>query len=278
MRTFEFRGVNGLVAAEILSDDNEEGAGHGYLTDTPFQIAGLANVSCEVDNSSDTHFYDNLPAIVIQSNGNTTVTFECSGLTDDIYAKICGFIYDTNTGAIIEGKRTTKYFAVGYQYEDTDGHTFYRWFYKGMFSIPSYTHGTMNNSTDANGQTITYTAINTAHKFTKAGGEGVKTLAVDTDLNKADVDTFFSTVTTPDALVSKTAYTLTITVGQGAAAPYVRQNGERVYDGASIYAGDQLQIIAGATGDSITVGGVAFTSGDIHIVTGNTTVAVTHSA
>ena len=41
----EYRGVEGLVAAEVLSDDNEQGTGHGYQTGTVFAIAGVAEIS-----------------------------------------------------------------------------------------------------------------------------------------------------------------------------------------------------------------------------------------
>ena len=51
MRIFEYRGVKGLVAAEIIKDDTD-----GFVTGTPFPVAGSANISVEVDNSSETHF------------------------------------------------------------------------------------------------------------------------------------------------------------------------------------------------------------------------------
>ena len=278
MNIKEYRGVEGLVAAEVLVDDNETGAGHGYITDTPFEIAGLATLSAEVDNSSDTHFYDNLAAIVIQSVGNTTISCDCSALDDAVYAKLCGYKYDSNTGAIIEGKRSTKYFAIGYKYQEIDDtgteHTYYRWFYKTMCSIPSYSHSTKNNSTDANGQSLTFTAIDTTHRFTNADSEGIKTMAVDVTLGKANTTNFFTTVTTPDSLTQATSYTLTKTVG--ANTTLIVQKGSLFLDsGDPIYAGDQLKITV--TGGTVTVNSNAFISGDIHVVTGNTTVVSTAS-
>lgn len=272
-RIFEFRGVKGLVAAEITKDDAT-----GYTAGTPFSIAGTSNVTCEVENSSDTHYYDNYGAIVITSEGATTVTFETSGIPLDVYAKITGYTYDPNTGALIEGDRKVEYFAVGYQYQDTDGRNFYRYFYKGLFQIPSSTHVTMNNSTDANGQTLVFTAIRTAHEFTIGENtEGIKTMALDTSLNLVDTSTFFAQVTTPDMLVQKTAYELSTTMAANTSLTVKNVGtGATLTDGAAIYAGDLLKITV--TNGTVTVNGSDFISGDIHVVAGDVAVVTTYVA
>ena len=69
-------------------------------------------------------------------------------------------------------------------------------------SIPDSTHSTKTNGTDANGQEIVFTGINTTHKFTKTG-KSAKALNVDLEKDKADVSAFFNTVTTPDTLKAK---------------------------------------------------------------------------
>ena len=76
------------------------------------------------------------------------------------------------------------------------------WRYKGQFSIPDSTHATEDDGTDANGQEITYTGISTTHKFTKTG-KRAKAMNVDLEADKANVSTFFDTVTTPDSLTAK---------------------------------------------------------------------------
>jgi uncharacterized protein YjdB len=45
----------------------------------------------------------------------------------------------------------------------------YVWRHKVKASIPDSQHNTKTNGTDANGQQITFTGINTIHKFTKTG-------------------------------------------------------------------------------------------------------------
>ena len=205
----EYRGVEGLVAAEVLIDDNEtntagsgETPNHGYVTGTPFSIAGVATIARTTENSNETHYYDNMPAIVINSTGADEVTITASAIPFEVLAKITGQNYDDTTGALIEGPRESKYFALGYKTKKTNGDEVYVWRYKGQFNIPDSEHSTENDGTDANGQEITYTGITTTHKFTKTG-KGAKAINVDLGKDLADVSTFFNTVTTPDTLEAK---------------------------------------------------------------------------
>lgn len=198
----EYRGIEGLVCAEVTVDDNEEGQDHGYVTGQVFSIAGIAELSRSTESSNESHYYDNMPAIVISSTGADEVTITASAIPFDVLATITGQNYDETTGSFIEGPRATKYFALGYKTKKTNGDEVYVWRYKGTFNIPESTHATENDGTDANGQEITYTGISTTHKFTKTG-KGAKALNVDLGKDLADVSTFFNTVTTPDSLQAK---------------------------------------------------------------------------
>lgn len=198
----EYRGVEGLVCAEVIADDNETGTDHGYVTGDVIAIAGVAELSRSTETSSESHYYDNMPAIVISSTGSDEVSITASAIPFDVLAKITGQVYDSTTGALIEGDRETKYFALGYKTKKTNGDEVYVWRYKGTFNVPDSTHATENDGTDANGQEITYTGIQTTHKFTKTG-KGAKAINVDLGKGLANVSTFFDTVTTPDTLQAK---------------------------------------------------------------------------
>lgn len=160
----EYRGIRDLVAAELLTDTSEE-----ITYDTPFPIAGIAELSRTTENSSESHYYDNIAAIVIDSVGSDEVTCTCSAIPLDILAKLTGQYYDEATGTFVEGEVNRKYFAIGYITEDTSGNEVFVWRHKVKCSIPDSTHSTKNNGTDANGQEIVFTGINTTHKFTKTG-------------------------------------------------------------------------------------------------------------
>lgn len=270
----EYRGVEGLVAAKVTCDDNDSSAGHGYVTGDVFAIAGVAEISKAVEQSSEAHYYDNIPAVVIDSVGADTVTINASAIPEDVKAELTGQTYISAKGALVEGEATAPYFAIGYKTQKTDGTEVYVWRYKGKFSqVNDTTHDTKDNGTGANGQSIVYTGINTTHKFTANGNKGAKALVVDTGKDLADVSNFFSSVVTPDTLAGKTAYTATITQGSNTTL-VVKRNGQVIETGATIYAGDLLQITV--TGGTVTVGGAAFISGDIHVVTGNTTIVSAH--
>lgn len=198
----EYRGVEGLVAAEVIKDNNVEGEGEGYVTGEVFSIAGIAELSKTTESSNESKFYDNMPAIVISSTGADEVTCSVSAIDQEVLAKITGQQYDSATGTLIEGDRQNKYFALGYKTKKTNGDEVYVWRYKGTFNIPESTHATENDGTDANGQEITYTGIKTTHKFAKTGS-GAKAINVDLGKDLADVTGFFDKVTTPDDLQAK---------------------------------------------------------------------------
>ena len=266
----EYRGVEALVAAEVLTDDDT----NGYTTGTPFAIAGVAEIQKSTDSSNEAHYYDNIPAVVVSNTSSDTVTISTSAIPLDVMAEITSQYYDSTTGALVEGPRTVKYFAVGYKTKKTNGDEVYVWRYKGTFNIPDQTNHTENDSTDANGQELVYTGISTTHKFTKTG-KGAKAIAVDVAKNLANVSNFFTSVTTPDTLVAKTARSLTITQAANTTVT-VKRGDQTLASGDSVYDGDVLKI--SVTGGTITVNSQAFFSGDMHVVSGNVTVVSTASA
>ena len=191
---WEWRGVEGLVAAEVIKDDKD-----AFECGEVFDIAGVAELSRTTENSSETKYYDNVPALVIDSVGADTVTCSVSGIALDVLAKITGQHYDEELGVLVEGERDAKYFALGYKTKKTNGSDVVVWRYKGKFSLPDSSHATQTAGTESNGQEITYTGISTTHKFAKTG-KSAKAINVDVALAKADVSTFFDTVTTVDTL------------------------------------------------------------------------------
>lgn len=199
----EYRGIEGLVYAEVTNDDNATGEGKGYITGTVKSLAGIAELSRTTESSSEPHYYDNQPMIVINSTGSDEVTLTTSALPMDVLAEITGQTLDVATGMVIEGARDNKYFALGYKTKKTDGSEVFVWRLKGQFNIPDSTHATEDDGTDANGQELTYTGIATTHKFTK-NGKGAKAINVPADAAKvADLDTFFDTVRTPDTVTAR---------------------------------------------------------------------------
>lgn len=160
----EYRGIRDLVAAELLTDTTNE-ISYG----TPFPVAGVAELSRTTANSSETHYYDNMAAIVIDSVGADEVTCSVSAVPLDVLANLTGQYWDEASSTFVEGDADRKYFAIGYIAENTSGEEIFVWRHKVKCSIPDSTHATKDDGTGANGQEIVFTGINTIHKFTKTG-------------------------------------------------------------------------------------------------------------
>lgn len=192
---FEYRGVSNAVYAEITADTAEN-----FTTGAVKDLTGVSEIGKTTDSANETHYYDNLPAIVIDSVGSDEITINTSGIPLDVLADITGQYYDQTTGMLVEQESTPKYFAFGYITDKTDGTKVLVWRLKGKFSIPGTTSATKNDGTDANGQELTYKGISTVHKFTKTG-KPARAINIDTSVNQTMTDaTFFETVNTPDTI------------------------------------------------------------------------------
>ena len=193
----EYRGVERLVYAEVTEDSED-----AYTTGTVKSLAGVATISKSTASSTEAHYYDNAPKIVISAEGADTVTLTVSAIPLDVLADITGQTWDSTHGAIIEGPRTQKHFAIGYETKRTDGTKVFVWRLKGMFDIPDTTSNTEDDGTDADGQELTYTGVETTHLFT-ATGKGARSVVADDGLGLADTSTWFNAVVTPDTIQTR---------------------------------------------------------------------------
>ena len=162
----------------------------------------MATISKTTASSTEAHYYDNAPKIVISAEGADTVTLTVSAIPLDVLADITGQTWDSTHGAIIEGPRTQKHFAIGYETKRTDGSKVFVWRLKGMFDIPDTTSNTEDDGTDADGQELTYTGVETTHLFT-ATGKGARSVVADDGLGLADTSTWFNAVVTPDTIQTR---------------------------------------------------------------------------
>ena len=280
----EWRGVKGLVAAEVLTDNDTD----GYTTDTPFVVAAVAEISKTRDTSSEAHYYNNIPAVIITSDAPDVVNISTSKIPLAALAKITGQRYDNTTGMFVEGERKPKPFAIGYITEDNSGAEIYVWRLKGMFNTPGQTNSTKNDGTDANGQELVYTGIQTTATFDNnvIDGEPRGAMAVNVEKEKGLVDLthFFDTVQTPDTVHAINTYVLSIHATAGCTCA-VSRLGTQLANGASISTGDILVVEWTHPDDANTykcesiTGGVATTipypSGSITVGNGGVAIAAT---
>lgn len=153
----EYRGVRGLVLAEITKDD-----GDGYVVGEWQELSGVQSVAVAKNESSETHYYDNQAAIVIDAEGADELTLVVSILANKTRALIDGVGYDEATDMIVNTPKVRKYFALGYIGGKADGTEEFNIVYKGKFSGGGETHNTRDDGTEATNVEYTFTAIHTA--------------------------------------------------------------------------------------------------------------------
>lgn len=195
---FLFRGVDNLVYAEVTKDTLEE-----FVTGEVKALSPVAEIGKTTETSSEAKYYDNIPMFIDKSEGPDEISCRVVPLTLDVLADITGKFFDEETGMMIDGPSTNKYFAIGYRTKGNDGLYRYVWRLKGTFNIPDETSATEDDGTESNDQELIFTGIHTVHKFTKTNATA-KGLIVDERIGSADVETFFETVQTPDTVKAKT--------------------------------------------------------------------------
>ncbi len=174
------RGLSNVFAAEILTDDNAENG--GYKTGEPFHLIPAGEMSRSASNEQTNVYFDNVVFYKAGSEGATEISITGAALRPADLAKLNAKHVDEATGAVLDtGEYKEKYFAVGGETENHDGTKEMFWFLKGTFAIPEQTDKTKDESTDTNGMTLTFSAVQTQHLFDVAGEKKpMKRVVIDT--------------------------------------------------------------------------------------------------
>ena len=187
------RGLDELFVAEVLKDTAE-----AFTTGDPFKLIPAGEMSIAVDKDATNYWFDNGVFAIVGREGGSEITVSGAGMRPADIAKLTGKTVDAATGAVLDdGMYTEKYWAFGGRKKNIDGTFEYFWFLKGSFAIPDDAAKTEGEDTDATGTELTYTAIQTVHKF--ANGKACKRVVIDTETTviNAEAD-WFEQVVTPD--------------------------------------------------------------------------------
>ena len=188
------RGLKNVMIAAITADNETE-----YTTGAVEKLIPAGELSVSVDNEKATFYFDNSAFAQVGKEGDSEATISGASLRASMIAYITGKTIDETTGAVLDnGMLKEKYFALGAEMDNIDGTKELVWFNKGSFAIPDTNAKTEDDSTDANGNELTFTAIKTQHSFT-ATNEVSKRVVIDTaETVVKESQDWFAQVVTPD--------------------------------------------------------------------------------
>ena len=192
------RGLKNIYCAEVTNDDNST---TGYTTGTPFHLIPAGTMTRTPSSDSANTWFDDVVFATVGTEGATEIQIEGASLRAGAIAQLLGKDIDSTTGAVIDsGEYAEKYWAIGGEAEGIDGSIEFFWFLKGTFTAPEESDRTKDESTDANGMTLTFNAIKTTHVFTES--ENVcKRIVIDTTTTELKANqSWTAQVVTPDNL------------------------------------------------------------------------------
>lgn len=196
-RANQWRGCSDLVYAPIIKDDVT-----GYETGDVKELAFIKQIGAGQEQSTATVFADNTAIFNTNSAIKFTRTFDCLAIDGKVKAELEGQYTEEGSSLVLSSSSAQPLqVAIGYKIYDTDDTCYYVWCLKGTCSFGEETIITRDDGTDSNGVQMTFSALETVHKFTKGGSE--TQVMVEENDEKYDTTAFFDTVTTPDTLVSK---------------------------------------------------------------------------
>lgn len=161
--------------------------------------AGELKISKSVDKTQ--IYYDNAMFAEIAREAPSEMEIIGAAIRAAFNAWLEGKHVDSATGAIVDdGDAHVKFFAISGKKDYTDGTSEYFWFLKCTYGGAEEATKTEDDSTDAAGMTLPFTAYKTQYKF-NLNGNGAKVVRIDTAVTKLKEDANWTAqVVTPDNL------------------------------------------------------------------------------
>lgn len=161
--------------------------------------AGELKITKSVDKTQ--IYYDNAMFAEVAKEAPSEMEVIGAAIRTAFNAWLEGKHVDDATGAIIDdGTAHVKYFAISGKKDYTDGTSEYFWFLKCTYGGAEEASKTEDDSTDASGMTLPFTAYKTIYKF-NAINSGAKVVRIDTANTKIKADgSWTAQVVTPDTV------------------------------------------------------------------------------
>lgn len=189
------RGLSDIYICEIEDNETEY-----KPVGTPQKLipAGELTMSKSVEKTQT--YFDNALYQEVGKEAPTELSIVGAAVRSNFLAWVEGKNIDSTTGAVLDnGDWKSKFYAICGKRGFNDGTSEYFWFHKCSFNGAEETGKTADDSTDAAGMTLPFTAYKTTHKFQNS--EASKLLRIDTTASKLKADAeWFAQVITPDNL------------------------------------------------------------------------------
>lgn len=190
------KGLSDIYICEVEDSEKEY-----KMIGTPEQLipAGEMTVGKSIEKAQ--YYYDNAMWAEAGMESPSDMSLVGAAVRAAFLAWMEGKTVDSTTGAIIDdGDWHSKFFAISGKKDYTDGTSEYFWFLKATFGGAEESSKTRDNTTDASGSTLPFTAYSTLFKFTK-GNAHAKVVRIDTADTKLKADASWTAqIVTPDVL------------------------------------------------------------------------------
>lgn len=171
----DYRGLRGLVAAEILTDN-----GTTFAADFWHELEGALSCSLEGEESTATLYRDNLAAKSISTEGPDTATVNMDVLSNKVRAWLEGRTYVETNDIYIKTPKKVKNFVFGFIGGLDDGTEEAVIVYCTTVTGGNTERNTIDDGTDVTTVEYVFTGVYTKTKFDlgEAGMQPVKSLTV----------------------------------------------------------------------------------------------------
>jgi phi13 family phage major tail protein len=194
-------GLDKLHYAPITVDDAT-----AYTPGAPVVLAPAASAKLSTTKSISTQYADDGVFDMSTAEGETKIEIEVTNLPLATIAALTGRTLNATNGMLIEGTAANAPdFALSFRSKKSNGKYLYIQYLKGKFEIGDAEFQTLEANPSPKLAKLTFTAVNTIHKFTTKTGvsESVKVTKVDEDVaaSAALVTGWFTQVNVPATVV-----------------------------------------------------------------------------
>ena len=191
------KGLTDLFYCEV-----EDTADEYKIVGEPEQLIPAGEMTASKSIEKTPFYFDNSMFDEVGQEAPSDLSFVGAAVRAAILAKLEGKKVDASTDAIIDdGEWHRKYYAISGTKNYTDGTSEHFWFLKCSFGGSEEAAKTKDDSTDANGSTLPFTAYSTVHKF--EDGKPCKVVRIDTANTKiVEGGAWTKQVVTPDNIAT----------------------------------------------------------------------------